>query len=441
MKLLCGVLTALLPFLYLDVARAESASTHALDPHSAKLQLLFTLFVIFAAAKIFAEVFERLHQPAVVGEILAGVLIGPSLLGWVSPSLTTETLAEIGVILLMFAVGLETEPRAILAVGRTAFLVAVTGVVLPFVFGFAAMLAFSGTLQLSQPYLVAAFMGAAMVATSVGITARVLADMGVLSHQAARVILAAAVIDDVLALLALSAVSGMASPTGVHWGKIAVTALLASAFVAFAVFLGARLMKPVVLRVAKLRSRDSLLVFALALCLGLALLSEYIGIAAIIGAFLAGMMLADRSGDDHLLHKSEALVQLFLPFFLVGIGMQLSLTALGEPRVLAVAALITLLAVMGKYWGGVLAARGLGRRIASQIGMGMVPRGEVGIVVAQIGKNMNVLDDRTFAIALFMAVSTTLVAPPFLRRLFAGESGEQNRTTEMTVENDPLHVE
>jgi Kef-type K+ transport system membrane component KefB len=422
---------------------APAASTHGVDPHAEKLKLLVTLFVMFAAAKIFAEIFERLRQPAVVGEILAGVLIGPSLLGWVSPSLTTETLAEIGVILLMFAVGLETEPRAIFSVGKTALGVAVLGVLLPFAFGFGAIVLFAGTLQLSQPYIVAAFIGATMVATSVGITARVLADMNLLSHQSARVILAAAVIDDILALLALSVVSGLASPTGVHWGKIGVTALLAIAFVAFVMLAGTKLMKRVAPRLEKLQSRDSLFVFALALCLGLALLSEYIGIAAIIGAFLAGMMLADRSDQDNLLHKSEALVQLFLPFFLAGIGMQLSLAALADSRVLLVAAVITILAVAGKYLGGVLAARSLGKRAAAQIGMGMVPRGEVGIVAAQIGKSLNVLDDRTFAIALFMAVSTTLIAPPFLRRLFSNDEStpDEEAGEEIVVEDDPMHVE
>jgi Kef-type K+ transport system membrane component KefB len=385
----------------------------------------------------------------VAGEILAGVLLGQFAGHLVKQTESTAALAEIGVSLLMFTVGLETEPRAILAVGKTALLVAVIGVIMPFVFGFAAIIAFAGTLQLSQPTIVAAFIGATTVATSVGITARVLADMNVLSHQAARVILAAAVIDDVLALLALSIVSGLASPTGVHWGKVGLTALLAIAFVAFVAFVGTRLMKRVAPRVERLRSRDPLLVFALVLCLGLALLSEYIGIAAIIGAFLAGMMLADRSDHDHLLHKSEALVQLFLPFFLAGIGMQLSLAALADARVLSVAVVITLLAVLGKYLAGVLAARGLGKQVAAQIGMGMVPRGEVGIVAAQIGKSMNVLDDRTFAVALFMAVATTLIAPPFLRRLFARDIDAQRALAQVSgaadaecvIENDPLRVE
>lgn len=420
---------------------AQSAGHTGDDPHAVKLQLLLALFIIFSAAKLGAEVFERLRQPAVVGEILAGVLIGPSVFGWVQPNVTTQTLSEIGVILLMFAVGLETEPRAIWSVGKTAMMVAVLGVLLPFAFGFVAIVIFAGSLQLSQPYIVAAFVGATMVATSVGITARVLADMNVLSHQSTRVILAAAVIDDILALLALSVVTGMASPDGVHWGKVAITAVLATAFVGVIAFFGTRLMAQITPSVDRLRARDSLFMFALALCFGLALLSELIGIAAIIGAFLAGMMLADRSDDDGLLHKAEALSQVFLPFFLASIGMQLSLVVLTDTRVLLVAVVITVLAVLGKYLGGVLAARKLGKIIAAQIGIGMVPRGEVGIVAAQIGKSLNVLDDRTFAIALFMAVSTTLIAPPFLRRQFAAEYSATQDGGDSVVEEDPVHIE
>jgi Kef-type K+ transport system membrane component KefB len=426
-------------YFLLNVAAAAPGEA---NPHAEKLNLLIVLFVMFAAAKIMAEIFERLHQPAVVGEILAGVIIGPSLLGLVEPNLTTETLSEIGVILLMFAVGLETEPRAILSVGKTALGVAVLGVLLPFALGFGAILLFGPALQLSQPMVVAAFVGAAMVATSVGITARVLADLNLLSHQSARVILAAAVIDDILALLALSAVAGMASPDGVQWSKIIFTAILAVAFVAFMAFAGTRIVKVAMPKIQKLHMREPLFGFAMALCLGLALLSEEIGIAAIIGAFLAGMVLSDRSDQENLLQKSETLVALFLPFFLVNIGMQVSLAAFKSPIVLGLAVLITILAVIGKYVGGALAARGLGKRTAAQIGMGMVPRGEVGIVAAQLGLALGVLNDQLFAVVLFMAVATTLIAPPFLRRLFAGEFGEPSDfIPDSVVEERPVRLE
>jgi Kef-type K+ transport system membrane component KefB len=174
------------------------------------------------------------------------------------------------------------------------------------------------------------------------------------------------------------------------------------------------------------------------LCFGLATFAEMIGIAAIVGAFLAGMVLADRADQSHLLRKSEALVNLFLPFFLVNIGMQVQLSAFTDPKVVGAALIMTALAVAGKFIGGNLGARGESPRVAAQIGMGMVPRGEVGIVAAQLGLAMGALNANLFAVVLFMAVSTTLIAPPFLRKLFAGEAATQEGPV---VEAQPFRVE
>lgn len=390
-------------------------------PHHT-LQLLATLFLMFAAAKVAAEIFERLNQPAVAGEILAGIIVGPALLNWVQPTDITATLAEVGVILLMFAVGLETEPRSILAVGKTAMTVAVIGVVIPFLLCAGAILFCGPLLGQPVPVIEAIFVGAAAVATSVGITARVLADLKVLSHRASRIILAAAVIDDVLALLVLALVSSLAQTGGVHWLRLGITVLLAVGFMAVVVGMGQGLIKKIGPPLQQLRMRDPLFVSAIALCFGLAWVSEYIGIAAIIGAFLAGMALADLRDQSHLLHKTESLVSLMLPFFLVNIGMQVQLSELAHWGVIAVALIITLLAVTGKFAGGYLAAFREPGRIPAQVGMGMVPRGEVGIVAAQLGLTLGAINQRMFAVVLFMAVATTLIAPPFLRRLFAGET-------------------
>lgn len=399
---------------------AHAATSAASDPQAARLALLWALFVMFVAAKIGAEVFERLKQPAVVGEIVAGILVGPSVLRWFTPSHTTDALAEIGVILLMFTVGLETEPRDLFKVGPVALRVAVLGVLFPFALGACAVLGLGPMLGLEHDYVSAVFVGAAMVATSVGITARVLGDMGLLSTQAARVILGAAIIDDILALLVLSIVSGFAKPEGVNWLNIAATALLALGLVAFALLLGRRVTAVAAPAVARLHLRDAWFVVSLGLCLGLALLSERIGIAAIVGAFLAGLFFADRLEQTELLHRSESLVALFLPFFLVNIGAQVQLGVLKDWRVILLALVVTLLAVAGKYWGGKLGAKSLGADVARQVGVGMVPRGEVGIVAAQIGLGLGALSPTLFAIVLFMAVATTLIAPPMLRRAFAG---------------------
>jgi Kef-type K+ transport system membrane component KefB len=266
--------------------------------------------------------------------------------------------------------------------------------------------------------------------------------MNVLSHQSSRIILAAAVIDDILALLILAAVSGMASSEGINWLHIGSTAVLAVAFVGFMAFIGTRIVDIAAPQIERLKVRDPLFVVAIALCLGLALLSYKIGMAAIIGAFLAGMVLADRSDQSHLLDKAESLVNMMLPFFLVHIGMQVDLAAFTSVPVIVTAIVITLLAVAGKYFGGLWAASSQGKRSAAQIGMGMVPRGEVGIVAAQIGLSLGALTQTTFAIVLFMAVSTTLIAPPFLRRLFAGETvTDEQLASRPVVEERPFRVE
>jgi Kef-type K+ transport system membrane component KefB len=393
---------------------------------------------MFAAAKAAAEIFERLNQPAVAGEILAGIIVGPALLNWVQPTEITTALAEIGVILLMFAVGLETEPRSILAVGKTATAVAVTGVIIPFVLCGVAIWLLPGLLGQPVSAIEAIFVGAAAVATSVGITARVLADLKVLNHQASRIILAAAVIDDILALLILAVVSSLAKSGTVNWLQLGFTFVAAIIFMGVVVFAGQHVVKKIGPRIQHLQMRDPLFAFAIALCFGLAWVSEYIGIAAIIGAFLAGMVLAELSDQSNLLKKSESAVNLMLPFFLVNIGMQVELEQLANWGVIGVAVIITILAVIGKFAGGWLASRGQPGRIPAQVGMGMVPRGEVGIVAAQLGLTLGAINERMFAVVLFMAVATTLIAPPFLRRLFAGET---EADLEPVTESMPMRVE
>jgi Kef-type K+ transport system membrane component KefB len=379
-------------------------------------RLLFTIFVMFVAAKLAAEIFERLKQPAVAGEILAGVVIGPSVLGWVAPSELTGALSEIGVIFLLFLVGLETKPADIFRVGWRALLVAVLGVVLPFIAGYLIMLAWGET------HIEAIFVGAALVATSVGITARVLGQMGLLSLEVSRIILGAAVIDDILGLLILAVVSSLAKEGGVNYVQIGTTAALAVGFTLLVILVGARAVSRIRTRVEKLKVGQSYLVFGLSLCLGLALVASYIGVAAIIGAFLAGMALSESAEGTDMPHQAEAVTEFLLPFFLTNIGMQLKLEALLNLSTIILALVVTILAVVSKLIGCGLAAWPLGKKKAAQIGMGMVPRGEVGVVVAQIGLSLNAVDASAYGVVLFMAVATTLIAPPFLAKLFRGET-------------------
>jgi Kef-type K+ transport system membrane component KefB len=371
---------------------------------------------MFVAAKLAAEIFERLKQPAVAGEILAGVVIGPSVLGWVAPSELTGALSEIGVIFLLFLVGLETKPADVFRVGWRALLVAVLGVVLPFIAGYLIMLAWGET------HIKAIFVGAALVATSVGITARVLGQMGLLGLEVSRIILGAAVIDDILGLLILAVVSSLAKEGGVNYVQIGTTAALAVGFTLLVILVGARAVSRIRPRVEKLKVGQSYLIFGLSLCLGLALVASYIGVAAIIGAFLAGMALSESAEGTDMPHQAEAVTEFLLPFFLINIGMQLKLDALLNRSTIILALVVTILAVVSKFIGCGLAALPLGKKKAAQIGMGMVPRGEVGVVVAQIGLSLNAVDAAAYGVVLFMAVATTLIAPPFLVKLFRGET-------------------
>ena len=378
-------------------------------------RVLLTLFIMLAAAKFMAELFERLRQPAVAGEIMAGILIGPSLLNLAGPSEITSILAEIGVIFLLFNVGLETRPAAIFKVGKSAAMVAVLGVVLPFVAGWLLMQAWGSTSVESL------FVGTALVATSVGITARVLSGMGLLDAPTARIILGAAVIDDILGLLVLAVVSSMAAGA-VNYLEILTTAALAIGFTVFMAVVGA----PVVTRLApgadRLRSGHGMFIVGLVLCLGLSVAAAFIGVAAIIGSFLAGMALAEASEDHpNMRRQINGVTEFLVPFFLVNIGMQLRLDVFRSPSVVVLCVLVTLVAVATKLFGCGLGAINLGVRRAAQVGMGMVPRGEVGIIVAQIGLSLAVIGPELYGVVLFMAVATTLIAPPFLKILYRSE--------------------
>ena len=388
-------------------------SAAASEAHGTRLML--ELFVMFGGAKLLAELFTRLRQPGVVGEILAGVLIGPQVLRLVAPSETSQVLAELGVIFLLFNVGLETKPASIFKVGPTALLVAVLGVALPLAGGYALMRAWGSS------GIEALFTGTALVATSVGITARVLGDLGLLDALAARIILGAAVIDDILGLLVLAAVSS-AAQGHVDLAGIAFTALLAVGFVAVVALLGAPAMTRLAPHLRHIRLANEGYLVALLLCFGLAYAGQAMGVAGIVGAFLAGMVLAEAMEGNHDLHQQvRGASELLTPFFLVNIGMQLDLQVFAQTDTLLLAATLTLLAVATKLLGCGAGAWRLGWRGALQVGVGMVPRGEVGIVVAQIGLAAGVIGKPQFGAVLFMACATTLIAPPLMRPLFANK--------------------
>jgi len=367
---------------------------------------------MFAGGKALAEIFERLHQPAVVGELLAGVLLGPSLLAVVHPSELTAGLAEIGAIFLLFTVGLETRPKDLLEVGATASLVAVLGVLLPLALGFFYMRLLDHTMVESI------FVGAAMVATSVGITARVLADAGVLSTRLARVILAAAVLDDILGMIVLAVVSSL-SAGRVNYLSLAIVAGEAAGFSLLVIFFGSRVVGRFRPAVARLHARNGAFVLSVILCLGLSLASVYIGMAAIIGAFLAGLALADQSEQYRLRENAHPIMEFLAPFFFVMLGAQVNLKTIGQPGLLGMIAMVCALAILSKLIGCGLGALSLGFRDALRIGVGMVPRGEVGLIVAGVGLRLRTISDSVYTVVLTMSIVTTLFAPPVLRFLLS----------------------
>jgi Kef-type K+ transport system membrane component KefB len=386
--------------------------------------VLLSLFLILASAKLMAEVFERLKQPAVVGEILAGVVIGPSLLGWVQPTDLLSIIAEIGVIFLLFLVGLETKPQDIFRVGKKALTVAVLGVILPFIAGYFIAVLWGGS------FVEAMFIGAAMVATSVGITARVLGSMGLLDKETSRIILGAAVIDDILGLIILSIVSGLANGA-VSLSSLGQTAGLAIAFTIVVGLGGSRIITWLAPRIDALKVSKPFFNLGLILCLGLSVVSLYFGVAAIIGAFLAGMAMAEATEDNPKVHQlTSGVTEFLVPFFLVNIGMQLNLSVFRDSNVVVLAVVITIAAVITKFIGGGLGAWGMPKREMAQIGVGMIPRGEVGIVVAQIGLGMAVISQQFFASVLFMAVATTLIAPPLIKIFFAEDKDKDGKMDE-----------
>jgi Kef-type K+ transport system membrane component KefB len=376
-----------------------------------------SMLLVFGTAKILAEICERISVPGIVGEILAGVLLGPAVLAWISPNELLSALADLGVMFLLFRVGLEVKASELLRLSGVAALVAVAGVVAPFLCGWLIMLGWG------YAHAEAIFVGAAMVATSVGITAQVLAAKGLLDLRSSRIILAAAVIDDVLGLLVLAVVGGAARGRP-NFLDIALVALLSVTFVLVVARWGARAMNKVVPRAQeKLRVAEGEFALALVLLFALSLLAVYAGVAAIVGAFLAGMALGESVGTrvkDLASGASETLA----PFFLAGIGLRVELAGFREPGLMALAGVILLAAIGSKFLGCGLGALSLGRLEAARIGLGMVPRGEVGMVVAQLGLVMGTISRPVYGVVVFMAVATTIVTPPLLNLAYRGVARE-----------------
>jgi Kef-type K+ transport system membrane component KefB len=367
-----------------------------------------SMLVVFVSAKLMAEAAERIGQPGIIGEILAGVLVGPSVFGWLAPNEFLSALSDLGAMFLLFRVGLEVKSSELMKVGGTATLVACSGVIVPFIMGTAILLLWgSGANE-------AIFVGASMVATSVGITAQVLSGKGLLHRTSSKIILAAAVIDDVLGLLVLAVVSSITHGK-LNFLQLGLTALAASAFTVIVAKWGTHTVGRVVPHVDRsLKVAEARFVLAMSLLFALALMAVYTGVAAIVGAFLAGLALGESAGDRER-DLAQGVSELLVPFFLAGIGLHVDLSAFAHLKTALLAAVILAAAVISKFIGCGLGAVGMGKADALRVGVGMIPRGEVGMVVAQIGLGFGILSQTSYGVVVFMSVATTIVAPPLIK--------------------------
>lgn len=375
---------------------------------------LFSLIIIYISARLLGELAVRIGQSSVLGELLAGVLVGPSLLGLVHQTETLTLLGEIGVMLLLFEVGLESDLQSFLRVGPSAAIVALIGVAVPFALGYgvAAMLHFTP--------LQAIFIGATLTATSVAISARVLSDLGRLQSREGNIILGAAVLDDILGLVILSVMVGLAESGTVSWLTIAQTAGLAIFFLAAAMAFGNRYATLFSKLVNRLNTRGALVISALTFALLLGYVAEEVRVAPLVGAFAAGLILARTEHQGLIEERLKPITDVFVPIFFVLVGVAVNLTHLNpfnpeNQSVLLLAGGLTLVGIIGKLvsaWG--VLDRSVNRWV---VGVGMVPRGEVGLIFAGVGLGAQIITDGQYGAILIVVALTTFFSPIFLKRL------------------------
>ena len=430
------------------------------------LQLLITLVVLFVLARLGSAIVSRFGLPGLIGEIVMGIVIANIAFGdgWSlmedllaiempDPVAGTEgstvyqvvyAFAELGVIFLLFTVGLETKVKDLMNSGRPALLCAILGVIIPFVLGFALIMAWPNTAIGGGDMNHALFLAAAMVATSVGITARIIKDLKLMDTKEARIIIAAAVIDDVLGMIVLAIVQGMVESGELSITNVASITIQAVVFV-LVVIAACKWVVPRIYDYFDARRRKAeaagrvpmsvnKLALAIIVCLAMAAFAEYIGLAAIIGAFLAGMLFADHAWEWDLEHKIDSISTFMLSFFFLNVGMQVDIASLTSGSVLILAFVTIVLALIGKYVGCGLGAKMGDKSVDKEsfniIGVGMMPRGEVGIIIASIGLGIVVEGERAmtselYTVVVLMSVITTIIAPPILAKLFRKKYPEE----------------
>ena len=387
-------------------------------------QFLLALIAIFVAAKAFGEIAERLGQPAVLGELAGGVIVGVSGLHLVDPhDVTIHLLSELGVILLLFLIGLETDLKKLIQVGGSATAVAIVGVLLPLAGGIAI-----GQF-LGFPIMVSVFLGASLTATSVGITARVLSDLGHLKDDESQVILGAAVIDDVIGLVLLTLVGTLAAGGELTFLGVGRILLVAFGFVILAIVIGSKLAPLLIRAIDRIEMQRGLFFSSLVFALLLAWIAHEVGSAIIIGSFAAGLVLARTHHGKEIEREVHDVAQFFIPIFFVVVGAAVDVKSLDLHHLLIGLAL-TAVGILGKLAAGyVVWKKGLRRTV---IGVGMIPRGEVGLIFAQIGLSTKLLSTGLYSAVALMVMLTTFITPPLLRRLL--DQGTPQKPDDFTSE-------
>jgi Kef-type K+ transport system membrane component KefB len=413
------------------------------DPGGVDIARLFlAIAAILAGAKLLGELAERIGQPAVLGELVAGVLLGGSVLGVVpadGPAADViHVLAQLGVLLLLFEIGLETDLREMFRVGPASLAVALVGVAVPFALGYGYWVYVPHPASgLGDVHTAGLFIGATLTATSVGITARVLSDLGRLQEPESQVVLGAAVIDDIVGLIILGVISRLVEGGSATVWSIASITLTAFGFVVVALLVWRIVVPPLFRLLARLGREDTLGTMALALAFVTAVLADRVGSALIIGAFTMGLAFAPTAHARPIERGVTRLGHFFVPIFFVTVGAAVDVRTFTDPHVLLVGSLLIVVAIAGKVAAGFAPFWFKGRKLI--VGVGMVPRGEVGLIFAQMGLASGVLDVGLFSAITLMVMVTTFVAPPALKALLGPGGSPAGRVesagaTQLTTE-------
>jgi Kef-type K+ transport system membrane component KefB len=374
--------------------------------------LLFSFFIIFASAKLMGELFATIKLPSLIGEIFAGMILGDYVLGVIQTSNhVLMSFAEIGVIFLMFYVGLEIRVKDLFEVGRTSVLVGILGVLFPLVLGFFCMF------MMGYEAMESLFVATALLATSVGISVKVLQDMGLVKHRVAMIVLGAAVLDDILALIVLALVRSAAIGE-FNILEFSLLVIESLAFIGFLTLWGPKLAQKTKGWIGRLNIPEGPFVASVILCLGLAELADVIGLAALIGSFMAGIVIDEMAGVYDLENKIKYVSEFFLPFFFVMMGAHLDPRGFMNPHLLFLILLVTIVAVVSKMLGAGFACWKEDWQTRIQAGICMVPRGEVGIIVGLIGLSLHTITHELYTIVLGMSILTTVITPPLITLAF-----------------------